>query len=886
MTETPYLPTFGEVLKAFRKRRGLTQQQLATAIGKHRNAISRWEQGDFLPESKATVLELAKALRLDYLETQNMLTASFIAQAPLSNVPYQRNPLFTGRDACLQTLHQYLSVDHLVAATQSYAVHGLGGIGKTQLAIEYAYHYLLEYTAVLWIQAENEENIISSFLTVADLLQLPECQDARQQQIIAAVQRWLSTHSRWLLIWDNLEEIELFQHYLPVGYQGKVLITTRQQALGTLVHGIELPTMSQKEGVLFLLKRAKVLEPRASDQQVQQISQRLPAEYAAAEELVQSMGGLPLALDQAGAYIEETGCGLAGYLQLYQQKRKQLLQRRGTLSEEHPQSTAATLTLAYQRAKELDPAAADLLCLCAFLYPDDIPEELIEAGAECLSEPLCHVVKDPYLFNQAVATLRTLSLVRRSAETRTLSVHRLVQVVLREQMDESTCRAWVERTVSVVCRAIPHSIGIVAARWPLYQRYLVHAEVCAHLIQEWGINSLEAGRLLNRAGGYLGERAQYESAKRLLTQGLALCQNLAEPERVEMAKSLTGLGVIYWQQGQYEQAEELCSRALEMCERYLGTEHLDTSHALSNLAMIYMSQGKYIEAEPLEMRVLHIAQHIGESLGLASSLLSVGYLRSEQGKYTEAEQLYLQALSLGKQHLGADNPYLSYYFNNLGELYMKQGRYGEAEQLHTHALCIRERQLGAAHPDVAVCLNNLATIYIDRCEYIKAEQFLMRALDIHEQQWGLEHPQAAATINELATLRLHQGRYADAEQLFLRALHIREQRLGIRHPYLALTLDGLARLYVRQERLAEAEECFLRVLTIRESQLDPMSPLIATCLSNLTELYLSLRRYEEAKPLLMRALKINEQSLGIDHPAAEAIQSALETFYTLCMQSQ
>src|SRR6476660_1404240 len=170
MIENSHLAIFGEVLKAFRKHRGLTQQQLATAIGMHRNAISRWEQGDYLPESKGIVLELAKVLRLDYLETQNLLTASFMAQAPLCNVPYQRNPLFTGREEHLQTLHCYLSMDQVVAPTQSYAVYGLGGIGKTQLAIEYAYRYALEYATVLWIQAESVENITTSFLAIAAFL--------------------------------------------------------------------------------------------------------------------------------------------------------------------------------------------------------------------------------------------------------------------------------------------------------------------------------------------------------------------------------------------------------------------------------------------------------------------------------------------------------------------------------------------------------------------------------------------------------------------------------------------------------------------------------------------------------------------------------------------
>jgi transcriptional regulator with XRE-family HTH domain len=504
MIENSHLATFGEVLKAFRKRRGLTQQQLATAIGMHRNAISRWEQGEYLPESKGIVLELAKVLRLDYLETQNLLTASFVEQSPLSNVPYQRNPLFTGREEHLQTLHCYLSMDLEVAPTQYCAVYGLGGIGKTQLAIEYAYRYALEYTTVLWIQAESVENITSSFLAIAAFLHLPMGQDDKPQQAIDAVQNWLSTHSRWLLIWDNLEDIELLWRYLPMGHQGKVLITTQRQALGAMIQGLELQSMTQEDGVPFLLKRAKMIELRASDELLRQMAQQLPVEYAAAMELVRVMGGLPLALDQAGAYVEETGCGLLDYLQLYKRQSKQLLERRGSSVETHPQSTVATFALAYQRVEELDPAAAELLCLCAFLHPDDIPEELIEAGAACLEEPLRHVVKDLYQFNQAIATLRSLSLIRRSPEMRAISVHRLVQAVLRARMDPSTYRAWVNRTMRVVNTAISSfSKENIAVQWSLRQRYLAHVEVCAHLNEQGGTSSEEACRLLIRAGAYV-----------------------------------------------------------------------------------------------------------------------------------------------------------------------------------------------------------------------------------------------------------------------------------------------------------------------------------------------------------------------------------------------
>jgi len=353
--------SFGELLKTFRKRKRLTQKQLAQQLGVHANTISSWELGTYLPATRGLVLELARHLALDEQETRQLLEASLTALSPHWQVPFQRNPLFTGREEILETLHRRLHAEQVIARTQSYALHGLGGIGKTQIALEYAYRHALEYSAVFWIEAETVEYIVSSMLRIAELLQLPERQETDQQRIVAAVQSWLSTHSRWLLIWDNLEDLELLHYFLSPARQGAVLITTRCQVLGTLALGLELSPMRPGEGMLFLLRRAKVLEPEATSEQVQQLAQRLPAEYAATEKLVTAMDGLPLALDQAGASIEEMGCSLSDYLRYYEQQRHQLLDRGVALGVDHPHSVIATLGLTSQRVAQRHPAASDPL---------------------------------------------------------------------------------------------------------------------------------------------------------------------------------------------------------------------------------------------------------------------------------------------------------------------------------------------------------------------------------------------------------------------------------------------------------------------------------------------------------------------------------------------
>jgi tetratricopeptide (TPR) repeat protein len=797
MTLTDDDASFGTLVKTSRLRRHRTQQQLADALGVHRSTVFRWEQGTYLPESKAQVLELARVLSLDDRETRQLLEASLVALSPYWSVPLPRNPYFTGREVILETLHTQLGVEQAVALTQSSALSGLGGIGKTQIALEYAYRYALEYRAVFWIEAETEETVASSLLRIAEMLQLSERQQTDQQRIMEAVQRWLSSHSEWLLIWDNLEKLDLLHRFLPPARQGAILITTRSPALGTLAAGMDLLPMGREEGMLLVLRRAKVLERTATWEQVRQFARDVPTDYAATQELVTVLGGLPLALDQAGAYVEETGCSLGDYVQRYQQQRACLLARRGSAGEQHPHSVAATFHLSSQQAQREQNTAAELLCVCVVLHAEQIPEELFVAGAAHLGPDLAALGADAAQFDQAVAVLRRLSLVQRQAQTHTLSLHRLVQAVLRESMSEQEQGVWLKRVMAALNATFPE---VTPRTWGQCERLLPHVLTVATALPE-SAEDQDLAEALWKAALYLSERGRFGQAEPLYQRALRIGQQIWGPEHPQVASMLCDLACLSNELGQYQQAEPLFQRALSIREYLLGPAHPALARPLYGLGTICWKQGNYDQAEQAYQRGCSLLEQakVAEPLYEALLLNGLGNLALERGQEAQAERFYRRALSR-EQQLGPEDPHVAIPLNNLAELYREQGKYEQAALLYQRALHIWEQRWEPEHPAVAHPLDGLALLYMRQGKDEQAEKLYQRALAIREQQLGQDHPETAQTLHDLALFRRKQGNLSEALALAERALTIHVRSLGNAHPKTAAIQALYTQLVQEQER--------------------------------------------------------------------------------------
>jgi tetratricopeptide (TPR) repeat protein len=810
-------------------------------------------------------------------ETISRRASDRAGQSGVWNVPYLRNPHFTGRDELLDRLHQQLSSEaqdaptttRRAALTQPQAIKGLGGIGKTQIAVEYAYRSREQgrYIHTLWVNAASEEAIIASFVTLAELLPaFPSKKKTDQQKLVAEIKRWLEQcKQHWLLIFDNADDVSIIQEDLPQRGNGSILLTTRANAVGSLATPVEVETMSFIEGTHLLLRRAQRFE-HASDEEINEVGN-----------IVVALDHFPLALDQAGAYIEETKCRFVDYLKAYQNHRRALLARRGTQATNYPDSVATTWSLSFQKVEQANPAAAELLRLCAFLAPDSIPEELIREGSMYWTPLLQSVATDLFAFNQMIAELLRFSLVKRLAEDHMLSIHRLVQVVQMDRMEQKEHRRWAERIVRAVNAVFPRNPKEEVATWPQCLRYLEQAQACYILIQCHMLMLTEAADLLNRTGTYLCEHALYTIADPLYERALWIREQQLGSEHPDVAHSLNDLATLCSKQGKYIEAELLYERALWIREQQLGSEHPDVAHSLNDLAILYSKQGKHKEAEPLLQRALRIwEQQLGsEHPDVASPLNNLAELYRDQGQYAEAEPLYQRALRIWEQQLGPEHPLVAASLNNLAILYWRRGKYAEAEPLHKRALGVLEQQLGPEHPDVAASLNNLAILYKEQGKYAEAEPLYQRALRIREQRLGSEHPDVATSLNNLANTYKEQGKYAEAEPLYQRALRIREQRLGSEHPDVASPLNNLAELYREQGKYAEAEPLFQRALRIREQRLGPEHPLVASPLHGLANIYREQGKYAEAEPLFQQSLHIREQSLGPHHQLTAQIMNDL-----------
>jgi tetratricopeptide (TPR) repeat protein len=728
------------------------------------------------------------------------------------NVPHGRNPNFTGREWLLEELHRRLSAGETAALVQT--IHGLGGIGKTTLAAEYAHRHRGDYDVVWWVRAEEPAALAADYAALGGRLGIVDEAERDLPKAVEAVRGWLDGHDGCLLVFDNATEPKDLRLYLPPG-GGRIVVTSRNPVWGAVAKPLRVEVMTEAEAVAFLLRQSG------------------PGEEGAARELAAEVGYLPLALEQARAYVEEKGITLGGYLDRFRRYRADLLAQRPE-SGEYPLAVAATWEAAFEAAREREPAAAELMNLCAFLAPDAIPLDLIRAGAAHLPEALATAAASPLRLDQAVAALRRYSLVE--AADGALSFHRLVQAVARDRMGDAERRRWAGIAVNVVEAGLPDEIHDIRW-WPAARLLLPHGLAAAEHAEQLDVEGAVVAGVLGKLGMYLWARAELAAARRTLERALRIKEAAHGPDHREVAPTLGNLGTVLQDMGELPAARVALERALRLFEAAHGPDHPEVARALINLAIVL--------------------RQLGESAA--------------------AQEKLERALRINEAVHGPDHPEVARALTNLGAVLQDMGELPAARAALERALRINEAAHGPDHPEVARALTNLGAVLQDMGELLAARAALERALRLFEAAHGPDHPEAARTLTNLGNLLRQLGESAAAREKLERALRIKEAAYGPDHPEVAPTLTNLAIVLRQLGESGAAREKLERALRIKEGVHGPDHPEVALALARLGILLRDAGERDAARRAAERAATILTASLGREHPHTRTVQRFVES---------
>jgi tetratricopeptide (TPR) repeat protein len=613
----------------------------------------------------------------------------------VSNVPYRSNPDFTDRDSDLaQLAHQVINED-VAPAVQ--AIQGMGGIGKTALVTQYVHRHRSEFDVVWWVRAGESATLVGDYAGLASELQLPEARAADHQAAIWAVRRWLEGHDRWVLVLDNADDplsttglrppLAMLFDLVPPVVAGQVLITTRQRSWEDHAEVLALDVLDPEHARRFLLKRSGSDDERS------------------AGEVAELLGHLALALEQAGAYVRQTGISLSGYLDRLRRFPTRMLGK-GRPRHRDPTDTLATTWLVSLEQIEKVPGAPALLELAAFLAPTSIPRDLIGERAPELPEGINGLPGDPIELDEAVGALYGYGLLE--ADEKTLDVHPLIQEVVRGRLDAAKADRRTGQVIRLLAALFPEDPLRDIRSWPHCEFLLAHVLAAARHAEARAVEGRDTSWLLDRAAVYLQARGRYLEARELFERALTLAERCF-PDAA--GNRLNDLGYLLLEAGDHPTARDVLKHALAIeqakedpNQALVGTLYDNLGHAVlelgdPGLARVYLERG-------LEVREAVLGPvHADVAVSLNNLGQAVRVAQAEQ-----AQRCFQRALSILRSAAGPDTRELGKLHHNLGLLLLERGDPAAARSHVEQALAIVEPLLGEDHPDVAKILQSLGSV--------------------------------------------------------------------------------------------------------------------------------------------------------------------------------
>ncbi|WP_240777965.1 FxSxx-COOH system tetratricopeptide repeat protein [Nonomuraea basaltis] len=804
----------------------------------------------------------------------------------------KRNPNFTGRKDLLTALRKSINTVTAVVA-QPQALQGLGGVGKTQLAIEYAWQYRAHYDLVWWVSADQPMLVPSVLAGMAPALGLPPATSTGVEQATQAVLRTLEggfPYRSWLVIFDNAEEPEYIKDFIPRG-PGHVLITSRNSRWSDHEPTIQVDVFRREESVAFLRKRlGDAISPEEADR------------------VADKLGDLPLALEQAAALLARTLMSVEEYLALLEEQTSKLLSLEKAPT--YPQSMTAAWQLSVSQLQERIPAAVEVLRCCAFFGPEPIPRDVFRRGNQAVGPRLAPILSDPIKLTNALSHLERLALVKVEPTTRTLQVHRLNQALLRDETPEKD-RAELRHEVHLLMSGTAPADPDETANWPRFEELAAHLEPSGLIdctlpdVRRFALDLVrylyvrgsyrQAQALLNEyiakwaeASGarhkdvlaariHLGntylELASYPRAEELVAETLELMTDTLGPEQPETLWAKTGYAATLRGRGEFARAQELDAEAAEVYQRLHGNSHQLTLRARHNLALDYTLTSKYGEASKI-LQEIYLSQSSTEGVGRRALLLTwINLSRAVRlsGQFQVATDMAEEAYNYGVAQLGDDHPNTLLAAKDFAVSLRRSGRLGEALQVIRDTHTRLHRLYGGGHANTMAAALGLANALRENGELEEALEMAKRALDHYPEVFGDEHPFTHAAGIDLALLMRLSGNPEAARKMDDKALAILSARVGRDHDYAvtcAINLQNdLAALGRHDEARAVGEENYRAI----QANFTHDHYLALVCAANLCLDLQAAGAEEEAKRLLGETTQRFETVMGREHPDALAL---------------
>lgn len=746
---------------------------------------------------------------------------------PINNNIPERNTYFAGRDKYLYNIAQTFKINEKIVIKQS--ISGLGGIGKTQLAREYAYRYCENYKYLIWeINSESKMTVYNDFVLLAQKLNLELHQDFKENELQNAIKKWMQENRNWLIIFDNLEDQDIIAPYQPKNrIGGNILITSRNSNL-RFETIIDLETFTVKEAIEFL------------DNRLIGCDWLEKYDIEIKTDLVERLGRLPLALEQAAAYIKVTRTKYYRYLNILEESGLKAFEFDETdfnKPEYYEKSVTTTWEISFSAI--VHEGAKQLFYLCSFMAPEKIPVYFFTNNRKILPQPISDDLATVYSTNKIVTELRMYSLTGGDSEY--INIHRLVQEVVRKKVSSDS--SWL-----ICCLSLMQT----------------------EFIYEWGnITAIKT----------FAEKASHALS---ISRNSEIYLSDSDKAMADTACLYQEIGTGFMNCGKYSDSETFLKKALEIRKKILNIDHPDIANTYNELALLYDCIGDYTTAIKKNKKALEIRLKVmgNENLFIAISYNNMALFYTHQGYYEKALKWYKMALAINEKILGNNHPDTAVIYNNIAAVHYRRGSYQESLEWHYKVLGIRKKVLGEEHLDIATTYSNMASAYHQQGDYPRALELHRKALIIKEKVLGEKHPITATTYDGIAYEYYHKNDNSRALEWYQKAVEIREEKLGYEHPDTATTYNNIGLVYSSQGNDSKAFEYYKKALKIREIKLGEGHPHTATVYNNIANMYLNQNEYQKALAWYEKALIIRTNVLGLEHPATASTYNCLGILYS------